>query len=599
MESFSDFICVLSSTGLRAAAYVFLRWPFPPLICALFALYLVSFWQSWRHLLPYEVEKEELELVEEVTVDRRGKEKREIVERDIIVGVVKRPKIVKTLLTGLPSPSRQLWTFLTFGINVALVLMTLDVVYTPLSYPSHDLAFTRVGYVSDRSASILVREPDLSKFPLYVRYREDSVPSDKSTRKPGFSWKYAGTIHSLPQAFDYTNTYTIDRLYPDTIYQYAVANHSAYFKTAPSPGAFPSGSDKFTFLTTSCIKPRVPYVPFSHPLSIQGFRYLADLLPTLQAQFMLFLGDFIYVDVPHRHGTTAESYRREYRQVYASPDWPSVSTNNPNSLTSLPWLHVIDDHEIANDWDKNTTGVYEAAMDPWMSYHGSVNPPAAFPGQTFYSFTQGPASFFMLDTRSYRSPEVPPEELDVVKTMLGDSQYEALLAWLREPVPIGVKWKIVASSIPFTKNWRFGDQDTWAGYLDEREIILEAMWEASARRGIGIVVISGDRHEFAATEFPPPPKGKWPPSAKVTEFSVSPLSMFYLPVRTYSQQDDEDVCIKYIPDGNSKFGAIEIQTPKNSDVSELRYKLFVDGKEAWTHTLLTPPRREENSRPWW
>lgn len=28
---------------------------------------------------------------------------------------------------------------------------------------------------------------------------------------------------------------------------------------------------------------------------------------------------FIYIDVPRRHGVDVEAYRRDYRQVYASP----------------------------------------------------------------------------------------------------------------------------------------------------------------------------------------------------------------------------------------------------------------------------------------
>ena len=44
-----------------------------------------------------------------------------------------------------------------------------------------------------------------------------------------------------------------------------------------------------------------------------------------------------------------------------------------------------------------------------------------------------------------------------------------------------------------------------------------------------------------------------------------------------------------MPDGNSKFGALSISTPPTSDQSELRYRLFIDGKEAWSHKILTPP----------
>lgn len=158
------------------------------------------------------------------------------------------------------------------------------------------------------------------------------------------------------------------------------------------------------------------------------------------------------------------------------------------------------------------------------------------------------------------------------------------------------------------------------------------MWDVGLRGGIGVVVLSGDRHEFAATAFPPPPEGKeeivglgpsgigvkpvhgldpllltpdeksalrtrrqrWPLSATVHEFSVSPLNMFYLPIRTYTESSTSDgyvsdVCIKYLPDGNSKFGAVSISNPTTSDQSILQYRLFVNGIESWSYTLTTPP----------
>lgn len=194
-----------------------------------------------------------------------------------------------------------------------------------------------------------------------------------------------------------------------------------------------------------------------------------------------------------------------------------------------------------------------------------------------------------MDTRRYRSPEFDTPVNATGKTMLGQQQLTDLHSFLRRSEPDGVKWKIVVSSIPFTKNWRFNNADTWAGYLHERQIVLEAMWNVGLRGGVGVVVLSGDRHEFAATAFPPPRGSKWPLSATVHEFSTSPLSMFYLPVRTYWQEDEEDVCIKYLPDGNSKFGAVEITNPEASDQSVLKFRLFIDGKETWSYVITTPP----------
>lgn len=143
-------------------------------------------------------------------------------------------------------------------------------------------------------------------------------------------------------------------------------NHTGAFRGGPQPGhkLFEKRDGKLSFLTSSCIIPHFPYNPLDHPLSIPGFKYLGKLLPELDPHFMLFLGDFIYIDVPKRFGNTREDYRREYRQVYSSPDWPLVS--------NLSWIHVLDDHEIANDYDKGPeTQIFQAASDPFQHYQVS------------------------------------------------------------------------------------------------------------------------------------------------------------------------------------------------------------------------------------
>ncbi|KAG9846650.1 Metallo-dependent phosphatase, partial [Aureobasidium melanogenum] len=619
-------VTVLSSTVLRLATYVFLRWipghVAPPVILTAFAIYATSFFYQFTHTSPYEVVADELDIITRDTIDRDDSDDELLVDaetdeplqeidvQETIVVEEKDPKVLRSLLTGLPSPSSLFWSAVTFLTNVALLAMVADMVYrAPLFHPSHNLSFVRLGHVSENSAKLLVREPRTSEHPLRMSYRYAGESPDDGFRDHDSSWKHPQNAIDVDESTDYTGIFHLTGLRPDTTYQYAASNnHTGFFVTAPRIGrTAPRNNDVFTFLHSSCIKPRFPYNPLQHPLEFPGFKHLARLLPSLKAHFMVFMGDFIYADVPKRFGTDAETYRREYRQVYSSPQWESVS-----SEAKLPWIHVLDDHEIANDWDKNTTGVYEAAVDPWHHYQASVNPDPVRPGATYFSFDQGPASFFMIDTRRYRQPfdgtdgsyDSARTQSGYKKSMLGDQQLKDLLDWLAAPVPSGVRWKVVVSSIPFTKNWRFGTEDTWGGYLGERQIILEAMWDVGLRGGVGVVVLSGDRHEFAATSFPPPTEDKvtgldtaagklktkkWPVSATVHEFSVSPLSMFYLPVRTYEQTDNDDVCVKYMPDGNSKFGALSISTPPTSDQSELKYRLFIDGQEAWSHKILTPP----------
>lgn len=117
------------------------------------------------------------------------------------------------------------------------------------------------------------------------------------------------------------------------------------------------------------------------------------------------------------------------------------------------------------------------------------------------------------------------------------------------------------------------------------------MWKVGGGR---VVILSGDRHEFAATAFPPPPDSGYSIASAVHEFSCSPLNQFYLPIRTYKQLDNEDVLIKYIPDGNRKFGAITVDTT-NENQGILKYRLVVDGNEKWSW-VLTAPRAAEGKR---
>ncbi len=550
----------------------------PAIIFTLFVVYLPAFISGFRNEPKYEVVDAVDVVVTETTVDKeappdskkskKGRAQngdREVVAENVTitetVSVQDRPlNPWRTLLSGAPNPRSLALSLATLLINGLCVGMVADRLFRERYHPGDDLSFVRVGYVSENEAKLLIREPDQSKFPVTVEVhiKDPQPPFDNPL------WQDAGGVRWTGNETDYTAVLSIPlRHSKKRTYEWRTSNnHSGEFTTPPPIGhAEETNYGPFTFLATSCIVPQLPYNPLNHPLSIPGFKHLAKVLPTLNAHFMLFLGDFIYADVPRYWDKSVGYYREKYRQVYASPDWPAVGQN-------LSWIHVLDDHEIANDWSANSTGVYTTAMDPFHHYLAAANPPPAKPASTplltthkppttYFSFTQGPATFFLLDTRSFRSSNAALPSASPNKTMLGHTQLADLLAWLRRPEPRGVRWKIVASSVPFTKNWPVNTQDTWGGFLAERRAVLEAMWDAG-RRGVGVVVLSGDRHEFAATRFPPPPPlalggeeedgdedaGRWPEQVAVWEFSASPLSQFYSPVPTYRQRDREDVLVK-------------------------------------------------------
>ena len=135
-----------------------------------------------------------------------------------------------------------------------------------------------------------------------------------------------------------------------------------------------------------------------------------------------------------------------------------------------------------------------------------------------------------MDTRRYRSPTEDTDPAD--RTMLGDEQLTSLYTWL-SAVNSTASFKFVVSSVPFTSLWKYDAQiDSWAAYPKEKAALLEALHSVP-----NVVIISGDRHEFAAIEFSPPDDRY---GHAIWEISTSPLSMFNIPfVRTLQLQSSQ------------------------------------------------------------
>ncbi|KAJ5360202.1 Alkaline phosphatase D-related protein [Penicillium concentricum] len=596
MVSMRRIAVATSSATIRLTTFLFLRWipghHFVPLVVTSLVVYLSSIFSLLKDTQPHQTQ----------TARARG-------YKSASSRAKAGDSVLKTLLTGLPSTKWPLWTRITILINVILALLTLDFLTRGiLLYPTTNVAFSRVGYVSPTTANLVFREPDSARLPVAVMFQEISPLSQ--------DWYEEGIVYKLDNSTDFTTSVTLTDLKPATRYRYSLSNNkSGTFITAPSPET-PEAS-RLSFVTSSCLKPNFPYSLLSHPLRVPGIEQMTDALAKLpkllRPAFMLFLGDFIYIDVPWRFGSAMSHYRSEYRRIYSSPSW----THGPegNRAIDLPWLHTLDDHEIENDWSQgNKTAPYPAAADPFIHYHVRGNPPIpqapfAHPDNvTYFAFTHGPASFFMLDTRTYRT-----EPSHKNSTILGDAQLQSLLAYISTPEPAGTHWKIISSSVPFTKNWHVGTTDTWGGFLDERSVVFESMWRAEREQGIRIVLLSGDRHEFATTRFPDPElnlgRDQLLPNTAglgVHEFSVGPLSMFYLPIRTYHQTDSEDVMVKYAPNGNSKFGLVDISdvvedvgsataaAPVRARSSVLTYTLYVDGEVVWKYRLSVPLDRDSS-----
>lgn len=368
----------------------------------------------------------------------------------------KKRSLLSILALGLVDTRRRFASAATVLTNLLCVVAVLDFLYRGhVFHQAQDFDFSRVGYVDDTSARLVIRAHVEDSVEMTVVPVLDPVAADRQIQGPG-------------EDSDFTTTFTFNSLRPDTAYAYSTnASHSGTFNTAPSHPT------KWSLISSSCIKPFYPYNPLNHGLRIRGLELLSDYIAQHSVDMMLFLGDFIYIDLPVPLGWSQHDYNTAYRQVYASQSWTPA-------LRSLPWIHVYDDHEIINDWSSNETGLYTPAMDAFWNYHGPANPNSS-PDKTYYTFRRGDMAFFVLDTRRYRSAN--NDEDGPSKTMLGSQQLLELEDWLAKES----SWKVVVSSVPFTQNWRGPDaNDSWSGYLWERERILSRMKQTE-----GVVLLSG------------------------------------------------------------------------------------------------------------
>lgn len=245
------------------------------------------------------------------------------------------------------------------------------------------------------------------------------------------------------------------------------------FKTFPD--ARLPHSTPLRFVVSSCMKPNFPYAPFKGR-AIKGMDLLADYLwpndpvgtivssttPKISpqnrdegmnhpngassspAEFMLFLGDFVYADVPYYFGDNLDSYRRLYRRTYQSPSFRRLYERLRElqvlvfCLLLIPEVAVFftyDDHEFVNNYagSSRDCGPYVNGSRAFLEYNAQTNFDSLDENQFYYEFSYGTdAAFFVLDTRRHRST-LEVEAAD--RTMLGEKQLGTFLRWLSKVRP--------------------------------------------------------------------------------------------------------------------------------------------------------------------
>ena len=543
------------------------------------------------------------------------------------------------LLFGLPSNDDNI-NLANLLFNSLVFALTQDFLWTPLLFlPMSNVKFARLGYVSHSTAKIVSRVPPSSWISQKQYDGFEYEPQIKVIYKLSGSnnWIDGPVFENASPESDWLDVVTIDSLIPSTDYIYSVVYldgttvdgipNSLPLRTSPDPnltsikasmfGVAGNGGTKLSFASGSCVTLGFPYNG-SH-LRIPGFDLLAEYLKKHSLQFLLFLGDFIYADIPYSIGTSPENYWRKYRQTMASNSFKKV-------YQQLPVYHMYDDHEISNNYaglDDLNRSPYREAMMAYKAYNELGNPDPINQGHHYYSFNYGDIAFFTFDTRAHRSNNA--DEDGPEKTILGDSQKIAFLEWLNE-VNNTATFKFISSSVPLTQLWKGvdGHLDTWGGFKTERKWLLDILQYVP-----NVIVLTGDRHEAAAVEM----------RDSFVEFSTSPLSQFSVPIRTFKQDhtawiddivkkeelkdlypylvsdangklthpdslvhttyDDgefvkvstpEDKVLAYLPDGFTKWTTFDVDTTISTPI--VNATIWINGKPAWSKQIVGRPIRQ-------
>ncbi len=231
----------------------------------------------------------------------------------------------------------------------------------------------------------------------------------------------------------------------------------------------------FSMLTSSCAY--VNQTEHDRPGKPYGGDYrIFSSMNTHKAEFMVWLGDNIYLREPDWNSTTGIHARYTHTR--------SIAELQP-FLSSTHHYAIWDDHDYGpNDSDKgffNKNATLEAFKYFWGNPTYGVGD---IKGVTT-AFQWGDADFFLLDNRWYRDPDKIEKS---GKTVLGQQQLEWLLNNL---VTSTATFKIVAMGGQFLSTAAEYEIYSANGYDKERQLIIDFIHRHAIKN---VVFITGDVH---------------------------------------------------------------------------------------------------------
>jgi hypothetical protein len=212
-------------------------------------------------------------------------------------------------------------------------------------------------------------------------------------------------------------------------------------------------------------------------------------------QRLLLLGDQVYVDdlAGLFNPSGSDDIERAYRANLTLPSWRRVGK-------AVPVLPLIDDHEIANNWEPGVADL-TAPLAAWQRFQHKLLADAGAPPFDRELHVAG-VPLFVLDVRTARQARTlrPTEDAALLDEALihpGGATWQRLRAWLQE-VP-AERPKLIATSVsifPFARAALAEGAgrialDDWGGYPRSLQALLALIAELQVKH---VVLLSGDRH---------------------------------------------------------------------------------------------------------
>lgn len=223
----------------------------------------------------------------------------------------------------------------------------------PFFWSNADVETVVLGGVSDSGIAFSVYAPEQDTYS--VEYREEA----------------SGNAFTASSSEMIDQVVRLNGLSADTAHEYRIKysdgteGQRGTLRTLPG-----TAGSKLKFVSTSCTMKHDTIFGSA----LQGYTRMAAKDPDLN--FLLFLGDFVYVDTPWGMGYQGIGYGTDL-ELYASDYRSTISDSHASGfLSNYPTFSMLDDHEVTNDYNEgNATETYQAAASMWGRYVGNVNPP--------------------------------------------------------------------------------------------------------------------------------------------------------------------------------------------------------------------------------